>query len=98
MAFLHVHLIVLGFVLLTLAYLLLRDRTFEQARLKKVLAIYNVGMFFSFSAMFLHGLIDSYTLDTVARVGMVAISGMGHLLLTVALIWATTSGLKLMEA
>ena len=98
MAFLHVHLIVLGFVLLTLAYLLLRDRTFEQDRLKKVLSIYNVGMFFSFSAMFLHGLIDSYILDTVARVGMVAISGMGHLLLTVALIWATTSGLKLMEA
>lgn len=98
MAFLHVHLIVLGFVLLTLAYLLLRDRGFEHARLKKLLSIYNFGMFFSFSSMFLHGLIDSYTIGTFARIGMVAISGVGHILLTMAMIWAATSGLKRMEA
>ncbi|MFR6436878.1 MAG: DUF2871 family protein, partial [Peptoniphilaceae bacterium] len=98
MAFLHVHLIVLGFVLLTLAYLLLRDRPFENTRLKKLLTIYNFGMFFSFSSMFLHGLIDSYTVGAFARIGMVAVSGVGHILLTGALIWAVASGLKVMEA
>ena len=98
MAFLHVHLIVLGFVLLTLAYLLIRDRAFENARLKKLLTIYNFGMFFSFSAMFLHGMIDGYTPGDGARIGMVAMSGVGHILLTVALIWAAKSGLKTLEA
>lgn len=98
MAFLHVHLIVLGFVLLTLAYLLLRDRPFENTRLKKLLTIYNFGMFFSFSSMFLHGLIDSYMVGAFARIGMVAVSGVGHILLTVALIWAVASGLKVVEA
>lgn len=98
MAFLHVHLIVLGFVLLTIAYLLLRDRPFENTRLKKLLTIYNFGMFFSFSSMFLHGLIDSYTVGAFARIGMVAVSGVGHILLTVALIWAVASGLKFVEA
>lgn len=98
MAFLHVHLIVLGFVLLTLAYLLLRDRAFENTRLKKLLTLYNFGMFFSFSSMFLHGLIDSYSVGAFARIGMVAVSGVGHILLTVALIWAAASGLKAIEA
>lgn len=98
MAFLHVHLIVLGFVLLTLAFLLIRDRTFENGRLKKMLTIYNVGMFFSFSAMFLHGMIDGYTPGEVTRIGMVAMSGMGHILLTVAFIWSVKSGLKVIEA
>lgn len=98
MAFLHVHLIVLGFVLLTLAFLLIRDRAFENARLKKLLTIYNFGMFFSFSAMFLHGMFDGYTPGEVTRIGMVALSGVGHILLTVALIWAAKSGLKAMEA
>lgn len=98
MAFLHVHLILLGFVLLTLAYLLLRDRAFENARLKKILTIYNFGMFFSFSAMFLHGMIDRYTVGDVARIGMVAVSGVGHILLTAAFIWAAASGLKVIEA
>lgn len=98
MAFLHVHLIVLGFVLLTLGYLLIRDRAFENARLKKLLTIYNFGMFFSFSAMFLHGMIDGYVSGDGARMGMVALSGVGHILLTVALIWAARSGLKAMEA
>lgn len=98
MAFLHVHLFVLGFVLLTLAFLLIRDRTFENGRLKKLLTIYNVGMFFSFSAMFLHGMIDGYTPGEVTRIGMVAMSGMGHILLTVAFIWSVKSGLKVMEA
>ncbi|MFR9296667.1 MAG: DUF2871 family protein [Aedoeadaptatus pacaensis] len=98
MAFLHVHLIVLGFVLLTLAYLLIRDRAFENARLKKLLTIYNFGMFFSFSAMFLHGMIDGYTPGEVTRIGMVAMSGVGHILLTVSLVWAAKSGLKTMEA
>ena len=98
MAFLYVHLIVLGFVLLTLAYLLIRDRAFENARLKKLLTIYNFGMFFSFSAMFLHGMIDGYVSGDGARMGMVALSGVGHILLTVALIWAAKSGLKAMEA
>ena len=98
MAFLHVHLIVLGFVLLTLAFLLIRDRTFENGRLKKLLTIYNVGMFFSFSAMFLHGMIDGYTPSEVTRIGMVAMSGVGHILLTVAFIWSVKSGLKVIEA
>lgn len=98
MAFLHVHLIVLGFVLLTLAYLLIRDRAFENARLKKMLTIYNFGMFFSFSAMFLHGMIDGYTPGEVTRIGMVAMSGVGHILLSLSLIWAAKSGLKTMEA
>lgn len=98
MAFLHVHLIVLGFVLLTLAYLLIRDRAFENARLKKLLTIYNFGMFFSFSAMFLHGMIDGYTPGEVTRIGMVAMSGVGHILLSLSLIWAAKSGLKIMEA
>lgn len=98
MAFLHVHLIVLGFVLLTLAYLLIRDRAFENARLKKLLTIYNFGMFFSFSAMFLHGMIDGYTPGEVTRIGMVAMSGVGHILLSLSLIWAAKSGLKTMEA
>lgn len=98
MAFLHIHLIVLGFVLLTLVYLLIRDRAFENARLKKLLIVYNFGMFFSFSAMFLHGMIDGYTPGDGARMGMVALSGVGHILLTVALIWAAKSGLKAMEA
>lgn len=98
MAFLHVHLIVLGFVLLTLAYLLIRDRAYENGRLKKLFTIYNFGMFFSFSAMFLHGMIDGYTLGNVARIGMIAMSGVGHILITVALIWSVKSGLKEIEA
>lgn len=98
MAFLHVHLFVLGFVFLTLAFLLIRDRVFENGRLKKLLTIYNVGMFFSFSAMFLHGMIDGYTPGEVTRIGMVAVSGVGHILLTVAFLWAVKSGLKVIEA
>lgn len=98
MAFLHVHLFLLGFVLLTLAFLLIRDRAFENDRLKKLLTIYNAGMFFSFSAMFLHGMIDGYTPGEVTRIGMVTMSGVGHILLTVAFIWFVKSGLKVIEA
>ncbi|MDY3117987.1 MAG: DUF2871 family protein [Peptoniphilus sp.] len=97
LAFLHVHLIVLGFVLPTLFYLLVKEHSFENRCLKNLSILYNFGMFFSFGSMFLHGLLDGYTLQALVRVGMVSMSGVGHILLTIAFIKGAAMGLKAVE-
>ena len=94
MALVHTHLIILGFVLPSIFYLLAKDSNLSKDKPEKLMRLYNFGIYFSLSGLFLHGLTDPYTYATFTKVGLISISGLGHILLTLSLILTSKSFLK----
>lgn len=94
MALVHTHLIVLGFVLPGIFYLLVKNLDLPNDRLEKLFRLYNFGIYFSFTTMFLHGLVDGYPVLNPVRIGMIAVSGIGHILITAALILISIKSLR----
>lgn len=84
LAFVHTHTIILGFAALTVFYLIVKNLKFDNNKVHKILTVYNFGIYLSFSSLFIHGLVDSYKLPLFISAGLVIISGIGHILLTVA--------------
>ena len=94
MAFLHTHLIVLGFALPAIFYLVVKNLDISKEKLEKLFRLYNLGIYFSFTTMFLHGLVDGYSPLGPVRIGMISVSGIGHILITLAVILISVKCLR----
>lgn len=94
MALVHTHLIVLGFALPAISYLLVKNLDLPKDKLEKLFRLYNLGIYFSFTTMFLHGLVDGYSPLNPVRIGMISVSGIGHILITLAVILISTRCLR----
>lgn len=94
MAFVHTHLIVLGFAVSAIFYLLVKKLDLPNKSVEKFYKIYNFGIFFSFTTMFLHGLVDNYDILNSVKMTMVGISGIGHILITLAVIVISVKSLR----
>ncbi len=94
MALVHTHLIVLGFALPAIFYLLVKNLDLPKEKLEKLFRLYNFGIYFSFTTMFLHGLVDGYSPINPVRIGMISVSGIGHILITLAVILISVKCLR----
>ena len=94
MALVHTHLIVLGFALPAIFYLLVKNLDLPKEKLEKLFRLYNFGIYFSFTTMFLHGLVDGYSPLNPVRIGMISVSGIGHILITLAVILISVKCLR----
>lgn len=84
LALVHTHTIILGFAILTVFYLIIKNLKLDNKKLQKILTVYNFGIYLSFTSLFIHGLVNPYKLPLFISAGLVIISGIGHILLTVA--------------
>ena len=91
------HLIDLGFVLPAIFYLLVKKLDISNEKLEKLFRIYNFGIYFSFTTMFLHGLVDGYSPLNIVKIGMISVSGIGHILITLAVILISLKCLRAKE-
>ena len=94
MSLAHTHLIVLGFILPGLFYLLIKN---SDLAVKKLFNIYNFGIYLAFTSMIIHGLVDSHMPMGLTELGLISISGIGHILLTISIILLGTSALRSRE-
>lgn len=94
MAFVHTHLIVLGFAVSAIFYLLVKRLDLANKTVEKFYKIYNYGIFLSFTTMFLHGLVDNNELLNAVKMSMAGVSGIGHILITLAVIVISVKGLR----
>lgn len=94
---LHPHLIVLGFLILSIFYLLLRGKNPSQDSLEGSLRIFNFGIYLTFSSFFLHGLVDPYAPSSLVRACLVGMSGLGHILLSLGLVLLSLKALRSLE-
>lgn len=97
MALVHTHLIVLGFVLPAIFYIIIKKLDISNEKLQKLFRIYNFGIYFSFTTMFLHGLVDGYSPLNIVKIGMISVSGIGHILITLAVILISFKCLRAKE-
>lgn len=97
MAFVHTHLIVLGFIVSSIFYLLIKNINISNETVEKLYRTYSFGIFFSFTIMFLHGLVDNFAPLNAVKMTMVGISGIGHILITVAVILVSVKALRSKE-
>lgn len=97
MAFVHTHLIVLGFILPAIFYIIIKKLDISNEKLEKLFRIYNFGIYFSFTTMFLHGLVDGYSPLNIVKIGMISVSGIGHILITLAVILISLKCLRTKE-
>lgn len=93
----HTHTIILGFVLLAIFYLLIKNLNISDLTIKKSLNLYNVGLLFTISGLFLHGLLDPYKPANFIKFGLISLSGTGHIFLTIALLYIVINSLKAVE-
>ena len=87
---LHVHTLVLGMIGTAVFYILVKNLDKEKLRkLKKPLNIYNTGLIFTVANMMLIGISEVVSEGTtvVSKAAMDGVSGIGHVLLGVGLIY-----------
>lgn len=65
--------------------------------LKYLYRTYSFGIFLSFTIMFLHGLVDNFAPLNAVKMTMVGISGIGHILITLAVILVSIKALRAKE-
>lgn len=103
----HVHTLVLGFILSLLLFLLVGHFAKENiVALKKPFHVYNTGLVLTLSSMTLYGIFDVVRegQETVSIPALSGISGLGHIFLGVGLVWLMVSlrkarqGLRIKEA
>ncbi len=97
MSLAHAHLIVLGFVLPGIFYLLIKNSDLADEKIKKLFNLYNFGIYLAFTSMIIHGLVDSHMPMGLTEMGLTSISGVGHILLTISIILLGTSALRSKE-
>lgn len=97
MAFVHTHLIVLGFIVSSIFYLLIKNINISNETVEKLYRTYSFGIFLSFTIMFLHGLVDNFAPLNAVKMTMVGISGIGHILITLAVILVSIKALRAKE-
>lgn len=86
---LHVHTLVLGFVMMLAMYLFARRSDSLAAALKKPVHLYLAGLFLSVVCMLAIGMKEvAGTNPAVSRAALDGISGLGHILLSAGLVWS----------
>lgn len=91
LAKLHVHTLTLGFIIFIVMYLLLKDSSRETIQgYKKPFHIYNIGLITTLAAMTVYGIFDvvSKGTATINIAAISGISGIGHIILAVGLVWS----------
>lgn len=87
---LHVHILVLGFLTMLVAYIIVRKySTSILISLKKPLYIYMVGFTFTIVNMMVFGIYEvvSNGQDTIRIAALSGTSGIGHILLSIGIVW-----------
>ncbi len=86
---LHVHTLVLGFIVVMVIFILTRFMKDRRVYgIKRPLTIYNIGLITTVSMMTVYGIYDVIgTKGVVSVPAMAGISGLGHIILTVGLVW-----------
>ncbi|MDU1580328.1 DUF2871 domain-containing protein [Finegoldia magna] len=96
----HVHTLVLGFVVSLLLYLLAKDMG-DAKSLKKPYAIYLAGLTFTIANMVVIGIYEVVRegSDVIVRAAIDGTSGIGHIVLAVGIVWmfVRTYNLKISE-
>lgn len=96
----HVHTLVLGFIVLLLMYLMVKNfRLDKLSELKRTLYIYNIGLITTIATMTVYGIYDvvGEGQDTINIAALSGISGIGHTLLGIGFIWTMLKIKKLSE-
>lgn len=86
----HVHTLVLGFITLLILYAIVKNYSEEQIRvLKKPVHIYIAGLIFTLASMALIGIYEVVSMgqEVVKQAALDGISGLGHIVLSVGLVW-----------
>ena len=86
----HGHLLILGFVVMILLYLLTANMNLEQIHsLKKPIHILEAGLVFTIVTMFVIGVYEVVGMGetTINMHAMAGMSGLGHILLSIGLVW-----------
>lgn len=87
---LHVHTLALGLMVLLIAYLFVRTSDAKTlARFRRPFYLYNIGLVWTLAAMLAYGIYDVVAegAGTISEAALSGVSGMGHILLGVGLIW-----------
>lgn len=90
LAKIHVHSLVLGFILLVAIYLLVEKLDKGKIlEIKKPLYIFQSGFTLTMASMFVYGIYDVVGLgkETINIMAISGISGLGHIILAVGLVW-----------
>ena len=86
----HVHTLVLGFIVSMILYLVLKNLENQKLKeLKKPLSVYNTGLVLTLVTMMTYGIYDviGKGQETISIGAISGFSGIGHLLLGVGLVW-----------
>ncbi len=78
MSLAHTHLIILGFALPGIFYLLVKNSDLSDEKIKKLFNIYNFGIYLAFTSMIIHGLVDPHLPMRLTEIGLISISGVGR--------------------
>lgn len=97
MSLAHTHLIVLGFALPGIFYLLVKNSDLSDEKTKKLFNIYNFGIYLAFTSMIIHGLVDPHLPMRLTEIGLISISGVGHILLTISIVLLSVNALRSRE-
>lgn len=81
----HTHILTLGFMITLIFYILYKDKVINKLTIKYFL-IYNTGIFLAFTMMFLRGLINPFLTIIYIDHMIVAITGLGHILISISLV------------
>lgn len=93
----HVHTLVLGFIILSILYAIVKNYSVEQIRvLKKPVHIYIAGVTFTLVCMVLIGIYEVVSLGqaVVKQAALDGVSGLGHIVLSVGLVWTLLSVIR----
>lgn len=85
----HVHTLVLGFIVVMVIFILTRFMSCKElCGIKRPLTIYNIGLITTVSMMTVYGIYDVIGTEGLVSVpAMAGISGLGHITLAVGLVW-----------
>ena len=75
-------------------YLVVKKLDLANKSVEKFYKVYNFGIFLSFTTMFLHGLVDNNEVLNAVKMAMAGVSGIGHILITLAVIVISVKGLR----
>lgn len=95
----HVHVLVLGFITMLLLYIVTNKINDEQMNiLKKSIHIFEAGLVFTVVNMFIIGIYEVVGMNNIKIVALNGLSGLGHIILAVGLVWTVVKIFNLERA
>lgn len=93
LSFIHVHLLTLGFMMLVLVYMLVKILRIDIIKLKRPIKLYLSGLVLTIVCMLVKGIyeITSAGADLFPRAALSGISGLGHMIIGIGMVWVLIS-------